>query len=87
MKILYKPFSLIARLLSLRLGKTVFKGVWSQFVGGDPPRASTEGASLGKVLFASALEGATMTTSAAIVNRLIASWFKFVTGVWPGDPP
>ncbi len=87
MKIVYKPFALIARFGGVWLGKTVFKGVWSRIDDGDPPTASTEGASFGKVLFASALQGATMTTSAAIVNRLSARWFKFVTGVWPGEPP
>jgi hypothetical protein len=85
MKLLYKPFAIIAGLIAARLGKSVFKGLWAQIDDAQPPTAATEGASLPKVVGAQALQAATMAGVAAAVDRTFARAFHHLTGIWPGD--
>jgi Protein of unknown function (DUF4235) len=85
MKLLYKPFAIIAGLIAARLGKSVFKGLWAQIDDAQPPTAATEGASLPKVVGAQALRAATMAGVAAAVDRTFARAFHHLTGIWPGD--
>jgi hypothetical protein len=84
MKLLYKPVSLIAGVLAARLGKTVFRSVWSKIDAAEPPAATMPEASMPKVVGAAALEAATMAGVAAAVNRVTASAFHYLFGVWPG---
>jgi hypothetical protein len=85
MKIFYKPFAIIAGIIAARLGRTLFKGLWSKIDEAAPPAATTRDASLPKVVGAAALEAATMAGVAAAVNRVSARWFHYLTGIWPGD--
>ena len=85
MKLLYKPFSLLASLLAARIGKTVFRSLWSRIEEADPPSATAANASLSKVVAASALEAATMASVAAAAHRASARAFEWLTGVWPGE--
>jgi hypothetical protein len=85
MKLLYKPFAIIAGLIAGRLGKSVFKGLWAQIDDAQPPTAATEGASLPKVVGAQALRAATMAGVAAAVDRTFARAFHHLTGIWPGE--
>jgi hypothetical protein len=88
MKILYKPFAIVAAILGARLGRSVFKSVWAQIDAAQPPPSATTGnAGLGKVVGAAALEAATMAGTKAAVNRASARYFHFVTGIWPGEKP
>jgi hypothetical protein len=85
MKVLYKPFAMIAGIIAARLGRSLFKGLWSRIDEAEPPKATTRDASLPKVVGAAALEAATMAGVAAAVNRVSARWFQYLTGIWPGD--
>jgi Protein of unknown function (DUF4235) len=85
MKILYKPFAIIAALLSARLGKSVFESLWARFDDRHPPRATTAQTTLPKVVGAAALEAATMAGVGAAVDRAGARAFHHLTGIWPGD--
>ena len=85
MKILYKPFSIIASLIGARIAKAIFKGLWSRIDEAEPPKATTEGASFPKVVGAAALEAATMAGVGAAVDRAGAATFHHLTGIWPGD--
>jgi hypothetical protein len=87
MRLLYKPFSLFASLLAARIGKTIFKSLWSRIDETDPPSGITHDASLSKVVAASALEAATMAGVAAAADRASARAFEWLTGVWPGIEP
>jgi len=87
MKILYKPFAIVAGLIGARLAKAVFKGLWFKIDGGDPPKPTTADASLAKVVGAAALEAATMASVGAAVDRAGAATFHHLTGIWPGDKP
>jgi hypothetical protein len=85
MKILYKPFGIIAGLIGARIATAVFKGIWSRIDHEAPPRPTTEEASFPKVVGAAALEGATMAGVGAAVERVGARTFHHLTGIWPGD--
>jgi hypothetical protein len=84
MKVLYKPFALIAGAIGGKLGHSLFKTLWARIDGGEPPRATIEEASLGKVVGAAALEAATVAGAKAATTRASARSFHYLTGVWPG---
>ena len=84
MKIVYKPFGIIAGLVAARLGRKTFKQIWGKIDEQDPPDPSTEEASMGKVVGAAALEAATMAAVAAAVSRTSANTFHYLFGIWPG---
>jgi Protein of unknown function (DUF4235) len=85
MKILYKPFAMMASILSSRLGRNLFRSLWSRFDDDEPPEATTPDTTLPKVVGAAALEAATMAAVAAIVSRASARAFYHLTGYWPGE--
>ena len=85
MKILYKPFAIIAGLIGARIARAVFRALWSRVDEGEPPKPTTAGASFPKVVGAAALEAATMAGVGAAVDRAGARTFQHLTGIWPGD--
>lgn len=85
MKILYKPFGIIAGLISARIAAAVFKALWSKIDDQDPPKPTTAEASFPKVVGAAALEAATTAGVGAAVDRAGARTFHHLTGIWPGD--
>lgn len=89
MKILYKPFGIIAGMIGARLARRVFKTVWGRIDEQAPPKASTEHATLPKVVGAAVIEAATTAATRATVDRASLKWFHFLTGIWAGekDPP
>jgi Protein of unknown function (DUF4235) len=84
MKLLYKPFALIAGLIAARLGHSVFKQIWSQIDDEQPPKPTTADAKVPKVVAAAALEAAALAGVAAVVDRAGARAFEYLTGFWPG---
>ena len=89
MKIFYKPFGIIAGVISARLARKVFGAVWGTIGDSAPPRAGTEDASLTRVVGAAVVEAGTFAATRAVVDRLALRWFQFLTGIWAGDkkPP
>ncbi|HWF25234.1 MAG TPA: DUF4235 domain-containing protein [Solirubrobacteraceae bacterium] len=89
MKILYRPFGIIARMIGARLARRVFKAVWRTIDKHAPPKASTEHTTLPKVVGAAVIEAATTAATRATVDRASLKWFHFLTGIWAGekDPP
>ena len=85
MKILYKPFGIIAGMIGARIGSRIFKAVWARIDEEEPPKPTTAEASLPKVVGAAALEAATMAGVAAAVDRAGARAFHYLTGIWPGE--
>ncbi len=84
MKILYKPFAIIASVIAARVGRNVFKAIWAKIDSAAPPEPTTEQATLPKVVAAAALEAATMAGVAAAADRAGARTFQYLTGFWPG---
>jgi xanthosine utilization system XapX-like protein len=87
MKLLYKPFAIIAGLIAARIGQSIFKSVWAKIDGEPPPIPAAGHSSLGKVVGARALEGAVMAGSAAAVDGALARAFHHLVGGWPTKPP
>ena len=85
MKILYKPFGIIAGLIGARIATAIFKAVWARIDEEEPPKPTTEDASFPKVVAAAALEAATMASIGAVVDRAGARVFHHLTGFWPGE--
>ena len=85
MKILYKPFGIIAGLIGARIAKAIFGALWDRIDQDAPPQPTTEQASLSKVIGAAALEAATMAGIGAAVDRAGARAFHYLTGIWPGE--
>ena len=86
MKLLYKPFGLIAGMVSARIGRAVFRAIWSRIDAADPPAPNVRDTPLRKVVAAQAIEAATMAASAAAVQRASMQTFHHLTGIWPGQP-
>jgi len=87
MRILYKPFALIAGLIAARLGRSVFQSVWAKIDEAPPPTAGTGEASTAKLIGAQALQAGVMAGVAAAVDRSFARFFHHLIGVWPRKPP
>ncbi len=85
MKLLYKPFAIIAAFISARIGRNVFAGLWSRIDDDDPPDPKAPEATLPKVLGAAALKAATMAVVSAAVERGSARTFHYLTGYWPEE--
>jgi len=85
MKILYKPFGIIAGIIGARLARSLFKTVWGTIDDAAPPKASTEGTTLPRVVGAAAIEAATTAATRAAVDRAGLKWFHFTTGIWAGE--
>jgi hypothetical protein len=85
MKILYKPFGIIASLIGAKIANSVFKALWSRIDHEEPPKPTTAEASFPKVVGAAALEAATVAAISAAVDRAGARTFHHLTGIWPGE--
>ena len=85
MKILYKPFGIIASLIGARIANGVFKLIWARIDEEPPPKVTEADVSFQKAVGAAALEAATMAAIGAAVDRASARTFHHLTGVWPGE--
>jgi hypothetical protein len=85
MKLLYRPFGIVAGILAGILGRKAFDKVWGAVQDEEPPEATTEQASWPKVLGAALVQGAIFSVVRAAVNRSGASGWRWLTGVWPGE--
>jgi hypothetical protein len=85
MKLLYKPFGLIAGVLAAMVAKRLFDFAWTKIDEEDPPKGTTQEASWGKIVSAAALEGLIFKTTRVVVDRYAAVGWNYLTGVWPGE--
>jgi Protein of unknown function (DUF4235) len=85
MKILYKPFGIIASLIGAKIAHSVFKVLWARIDEEAPPKPTTLEAGFPKVVGAAALEAATIAAVGAAVDRASARTFHHLTGIWPGE--
>jgi hypothetical protein len=84
MKILYKPFALIAGVIGAKLGERLFRAAWAKIDKADPPEPTSRDAPVGKAVGAAALEAATLAASKAAASRASARSFQYLFGAWPG---
>ncbi|MGI8505447.1 MAG: DUF4235 domain-containing protein, partial [Solirubrobacteraceae bacterium] len=76
-----------AGLIAARLGRSVFKSLWSKVDDAPPPAPGTGQGSTAKVVGAKALEAGVIAAVAAAVNRAFARSFHHLVGAWPEKPP
>jgi hypothetical protein len=85
MKLLYKPFGLLAGIVSGLLARRLFTALWGVVDDEEPPEATTERASWPRVLGAAAVQGVTFSVTRAAVDRAGARAFNHLFGTWPGE--
>jgi hypothetical protein len=85
-KLLYKPFGLLAGMAAGALAGAIFKWIWALVAGeADTPNATDKARTWPEVIAAAALEGAVFAGVKAAVDRAGATGFERVTGAWPGN--
>jgi Protein of unknown function (DUF4235) len=87
LRLLYKPFAIVSGLIAARVGRSVFRGLWSKIDDQPPPRPGTGEGSIGKVAAGQALQAGVMAGVAATVDRAFAVVFHHLIGIWPKKPP
>ncbi|MFR9674062.1 DUF4235 domain-containing protein [Streptomyces sp. TR02-1] len=81
---LYKPFALLAAVSSGMLAGAVFQRIWKAVAGEeDAPDATDEERAWSEILLASALQGALLGVTRAVLNRGGAQGVRRLTGKWP----
>jgi hypothetical protein len=85
MGVIYKPFGLVLSLIAAMLGKRVFDAAWTQIDDEDPPKATTQETTWGKLLAAAAVQGVIFKTVRVVVDRYGAIGWHYLTGSWPGE--
>ena len=86
MKLLYKPFAIIAALIAGRIGRSVFRGLWAKIDDAPPPAPGSGEGNVAKVVAAQALQAGVMAGTAAAVDRVFARAFHHLIGLWPEEP-
>ncbi len=85
MTLLYKPFGIIIGLGAGILARQLFNQIWGHIDDREPPKATTQETTWKRLLMATAIQGAVLATTKAIVNRSGAKGFSWLTGTWPGE--
>jgi Protein of unknown function (DUF4235) len=85
MKLLFIPFSVVGGLIAGFLGKKIFEGVWGLIDDEEPPEAEHRVTTWGKLIAATALEGAVFRATRAAVDHGSRQAFASLTGSWPGE--
>jgi hypothetical protein len=85
MKLLYKPFAIVAGLVASRAAGAIFKRLWA-FLAKETemPQAMEQSRGWTEVVAAAILKGAVFGGVKAFVDRAFASEYFRRTGVWPG---
>ena len=85
-KLAYRPFGLIAGIVSGMIAGAVFKQIWRRVADEDEaPDALQSEYGLGQVVLAAAIQGAIFAAVKALVDRGGAKGFQRLTGDWPGN--
>jgi uncharacterized protein DUF4235 len=84
-KLFFAPFSIVAGLIAGFVGKKLFEQVWGVIDTEEPPDGSIHHTSWGKLIAATAIEGAIFRATKAATDRGARQSFYKLTGSWPGD--
>jgi hypothetical protein len=85
MKFLFLPFSIISGLIAGALGTRVFDAVWGLIDDQEPPDSKHRDISVGKMLFAAAVQGAIFQAVRKLVDHQSRRAFQGALGTWPGQ--
>ena len=84
-KILFIPFSIVGSLLAGLAGKKLFDFVWTRFDDAEPPEAEHRDVSWGKLVAATAIQGAIFSGTRAASDHGARLAFYRATRRWPGE--
>lgn len=84
-KVLFLPFSVGGALVAGYAAKALFERVWEMIDDEEPPDSKHREISLGKLLVASALEGAIFRAVKEAADHGSRRAFFNLTGAWPGE--
>jgi hypothetical protein len=84
-KLMYKPVSIIAGMISGRLARRSFALVWRAVDDRQPPQPAQRSAGLGRLAVALALQGAVFSLAKGLIENLSRRGFAGFVGRWPGD--
>jgi Protein of unknown function (DUF4235) len=84
-RLLFTPFSLIGGLIAGFVAKKVFDQVWGLIDDREPPESEHRRASWGKLIAATAIQGAIFRATRAAADHGARKAFAGVTGTWPGS--
>jgi hypothetical protein len=84
-KLLFIPFSIVGGLLAGLIGKKVFEQIWGFIDDEEPPEPEHRVTPWGKLIVATALEGAIFRATRAAADHGSRLAFASVMGSWPGD--
>jgi hypothetical protein len=85
MKLLFIPFSIVGGLMAGFVGKKLFEQIWGLIDDEEPPDSEHRVATWGKLIAATALEGAIFRATRAAVDHGSRQAFASITGSWPGE--
>lgn len=84
-KLMYKPFSIIAGVIGGILAGVIFKQIWKLVAHEeDAPESDDVQRGWGEVLVAATVQGAIFALVKAAVDRGAAEATLRLTGIWPG---
>jgi Protein of unknown function (DUF4235) len=83
-RLLFTPFSIIGGLIAGFVAKKLFDQLWGLIDDREPPESEHRRASWGKLIAATALEGAIFRATKAVADHGARQAFAGVTGTWPG---
>jgi hypothetical protein len=86
-KLLFLPFSIVAGLIGGLVGKKAFALTWGAIDRREPPTPQDQGARLGRLALALALEGAVFRLARGLIDHGSRRGFVALTGAWPGNAP
>lgn len=85
MKVLYKPWGMLAGIAGGALAGALFKRAWKLISGEEvAPSATDRGRGWIEVILAAGLQGLVYGAVKALVDRAGAAGFEKATGQWPG---
>ena len=85
-KIMYKPFGVLAGVLGGILAGAIFKQIWKLIAHEeDTPDSKDLQKGWGEVLIAATIQGAIFAVVKAAVDRGAATATLKLTGIWPGN--
>ena len=85
-RFLFIPFGIVAGLIAGLAGKFVFDRIWALIDDEEPPEPEHRDVSMGKLVAATAIEGAIFRSVRGVAEHGARRSFQRWTGAWPGEP-